>query len=356
MKLNQNILLLSEEDNVVVLKIGTSDQVIRLSEIEWNVLNCFANENNNQKVIDIFKSSIEIKEHVLDTLITKAVENKVLIEKNEEQKKQRWLKLTFKRKKSILEILNFDLTHTWFEKVISQKITLSTIFIILLSLAAYFLFATFNSPLAFKKNYLETLYKVPISFTSIVKYIYISALTTVAFHEFGHYLFYKLYKGKTTVFGLGLLFFFLPVVYNRILTPLIKKKYQRIIINLGGVIFDLLLLLFILYFTKHYHTQHPILAFLGYCMITSITIRSIFNLNLFLPSSDGYFVFTEIINKPNLFGDSIESLKNIFTEKKAFKIKTGYYLFGIFAFISIGISWSFFLLPFIIYFYYAVAQ
>lgn len=356
MKLNQNILLLSEQDNVVVLKIGTSDQVIRLSSIEWEVIKTFAAVNNNQKVIELFQNIIQIKEQVLENLVTKAIDNKVLISDEEVEVNQRWLKLTLKRKKSILEVLNIDLTHTWFEKLISKKITLNTIFLALFCIVAYLIFATFNSPFAFKKNYLETLYKVPISFTSIVKYIYISALTSVAFHEFGHFIFYKLYKGKTTVFGLGLLFFFLPVIYIRIITPLIKERHQRIIINLGGIIFDLVLLLLILYFTKHYHLQFPVLAFLGYCMITSITIRSIFNLNIFLPNSDGYFVFTEIINKPNLFGDSIDSIKKIFKERKASKNKIGHYLFGAIAYLSIGISWSFFLLPFLIYFYYAVAQ
>ena len=356
MKLNQNILILAEEDNVVVLKIGTSDMAIRLSSIEWEIIKSFATENDNQKVIERFKNSIQIEEQDLVNLVTKAIENKVLIGNDEVEEKQRWLKLTFKRKKSILEVLNFDLTHTWFEKVISKKITLIPLFFILLILVVYFVFTTFNSPIAFKKNYLETLYKVPISFSSIVKYIYISALTTVAFHEMGHFLFYKLYKGKTTVFGLGLLFFFLPVVYNRILTPLIKEKQQRIIINLGGIVFDLIFLIFILYFTKLYHSQFPVLAFLGYCMITSITIRSIFNLNIFLPNSDGYFVFTEIINEPNLFGDSIDAMKNILKERKATKNKIGHYLFGTLAYFSIGISWSFFILPFLIYFYYAIAH
>lgn len=91
-------------------------------------------------------------------------------------------------------------------------------------------------------------------------------------------------------------------------------------------------------------------------MITSITIRSIFNLNIFLPNSDGYFVFTEIINEPNLFGDSIDAMKNILKERRATKHKIGHYLFGTLAYFSIGISWSFFILPFLIYFYYAIAH
>ena len=48
-----------------------------------------------------------------------------------------------------------------------------------------------KEPLNFRENYNKTLYAVPISFSSLLMYIYLSSFISVFFHEIGHYFFYK---------------------------------------------------------------------------------------------------------------------------------------------------------------------
>lgn len=354
MELNKNIIVLSQDDKLV-LKIGNSDKIIKLSQIELDILKYYTEVNDNEKVIIHFSEQIKIDTSILELLIDIAIKNKIITE-NEENEKKSAFKFVFKLNKRIFEIFNLDFTSTKAEKIFENRLLLHISLILLFLSAFYFVFEISKSPLNFSENYKKTLYSVSVPFTQLITYIYLASFISTFFHEIGHYFFYKYFKGKTSMFGFGLLFFFLPVFYNKIIVSMIKKKNQKIIINFGGIIFDILFLLFIIFFTKYYYAKYPILSFIAYSSMISICIRSFFNLNIFLPNTDGYFIFSEIINKPKILEDSISNSIDLFKNRKITFSNVFSLVFTLLSYLSMAISWLFFFIPFLIYFYYAFSQ
>ena len=355
MEINKNIIVINDDEGKVVLKIGNSDKFIKMSKIEYDIIEYYIEVYDKNEVIQHFKNIIQIDLVSLNLLIDKSAENGI-ITKHSVNKNFSFLKFRFKRNKKIFEIFNLDFTSTVLEKFIEKKIFLNFIIIFLYFFLFYIMYDILKEPLNFRENYNKTLYAVPISFSSLLMYIYLSSFISVFFHEIGHYFFYKYFKGKSSMFGFGLLFFFLPIFYNKILITLITVKKHKIIINLGGIIFDISLLIFLIYFTKNFNSSYPVLSFLCYTTMISICIRSFFNLNIFLPYTDGYFVFSDLINKPHLFEDNLKNSLALI-KKKEISLKNFISLtYTILNYLSIGISWLFFFLPFIIYFYYAFTK
>jgi hypothetical protein len=353
MEINKKLIILSKTNDEVILKIGKTDEIIKLSVIELDIIKYYSEVDNNTKVISHFKNIVEIIEDDLNTLINKAKSLKILVSNNKKYLKEYWIKPKLKRNKKIFEVFTIDFSGSYLERILEKKLILKIIISISVMLLMFMLYNIASSPLNFKQNYLETLYAVPIKFKSLIGFIYLSTFISVCFHEIGHYFFYKLFKGKTSIFGFGLLFFFLPVFYNKILVSLIKEKKEKIIINFGGMIFDLFLLIFLIFFTKNYHILYPTISFLCYVTIISICIRTFFNINIFLPSTDGYFVFSDTINKPNLFDYSNKLFKEFIKSRKTKAKNLPYIFYAVIGYLSIFISWCFFFLPLIIYFYYA---
>lgn len=352
MEINKKLIILSKTDDEVILKIGKNDEIIKLSVIELDIIKYYSEVDDTTKVISHFKNIIEIIEDDLNTLINKAESLKILVSNNK-YLKEYWIKPKLKRNKKIFEVFTIDFSGSYLERILEKKLILKIIISIAAMLLMLMLYNIASSTLNFKQNYLETLYAVPIKFKSLIGFIYLSTFISVCFHEIGHYFFYKLFKGKTSIFGFGLLFFFLPVFYNKILFSLIKEKKKKIIINFGGMIFDLFLLIFLVFFTKNYHIIYPTISFLCYIIIISICIRTFFNINIFLPSTDGYYVFSDTINKPDLFDYSNKLFKEFIKSRKTKAKNLPYILYAVISYLSIFISRCFFFIPLIIYFYYA---
>ncbi|PTT36252.1 hypothetical protein DBR28_11240, partial [Chryseobacterium sp. HMWF028] len=170
------------------------------------------------------------------------------------------------------------------------------------------------------------------------------------------YLLYKKFRGKSTIFGFGLMIFILPVFYNKIFVDFLKNKKDKLWVNSGGIIFDIFLFLFLLVFTKEYHTGYPTLSFLAYTLMISITIRTFFNINFFLPGTDGYHLVNDIFGYKSLFGTALFETKEIMRLRMITLKRFLYLLYILLSYISIIISWLFMLLPILMYIYYASVQ
>ena len=354
MKMNPNLIILDKDSKQIILKTGSGDGVVKMSPIEFEIIENYSNTLSMELVIAHFKDIIEIEVNQLESLILKAKQSKILVDENTSFKKNTRVQLLLKRNKRIFELFNIDFTGTYLEKIYENYFTQKFIIYFLVIIFGYFIYDLASEPLNFKDHYLKTLYLVPYSFsTLLIVFIYLSSFISTSIHEFGHYFIYKLNNGKSSVFGFGLLFFFIPVFYNKILSSLIKKKSGRIFVNAGGIIFDLLLFIWLLYFTKKHHLDYPTISFFGYSMMISIVIRSIFNVNIFLPNTDGYFIFADAINKPKLFEISIQKTKDIYTRTNVKSTNFLYASYLFMCFFSIAISWCMYFLPLVAYFYYA---
>jgi putative peptide zinc metalloprotease protein len=121
------------------------------------------------------------------------------------------------------------------------------------------------------------------------------------FHEIGHSILAKLYEINSGKIGIGLYFIF-PVFYININEIWRLKKDKRVIINLGGIYFQLLvgLILIILYFL----TYSPVIV-----SLISVNIGVvIMNINPFL-KFDGYWVLSDFINDNQLYIKSSIAIK-----------------------------------------------
>lgn len=124
---------------------------------------------------------------------------------------------------------------------------------------------------------------------------------SVTFHEFGHVTAANYFGAKHGGIGGG--FYLFSPVYFADVTDIWKlPPKQRIIVNLAGIYFELMVCsLFILIGT---FTHYQFLSVIGILIL----INTLFNLNPFL-RSDGYWILTDLLEIPNLYKKSSEALR-----------------------------------------------
>ena len=117
----------------------------------------------------------------------------------------------------------------------------------------------------------------------------------------------------------GGFYLFMPVYFADVTDIWKLPKSQRITVNLAGMYFELIYVLFLIFFG--YIFNITILIIFG-CIILLSTLR---NLNPFI-RSDGYWVLSDAIKKPNLMMHGYNKIKQIFNSKKAKWNKMDYFL------------------------------
>jgi len=143
--------------------------------------------------------------------------------------------------------------------------------------------------------------------------LFILGFISVTFHEFGHVTAADFFGAEHGGIGGG--FYLLTPVYFADVTDIWKlEPKQRIIVNLAGIYFELLMC-----------TLFVIIGYLGdmellYIAGLVIFTKTLFNLNPFL-RSDGYWILTDFTNKPNLLRHSFDKVKDIYRFLKGEHIK-----------------------------------
>jgi putative peptide zinc metalloprotease protein len=188
----------------------------------------------------------------------------------------------------------------------NPKILRVTIFLALLILTFCF----------YKFNY-------QIFYASISKsewiFFFILSFIGVTFHEFGHASAAHHYGAKHGGIGGGF-YLFMPVYFADVTDIWKLPKKQRIVVNLAGMYFELIYVLFLLSIGLIF--KFPILIIFG-CIILISSLR---NLNPFV-RSDGYWVLSDALEKPNLMTHGFIKIKQIFKPKAMWK-KMDYFLLG----------------------------
>lgn len=139
-------------------------------------------------------------------------------------------------------------------------------------------------------------------------YFFILSFIGVTLHEFGHASAAHHFGAKHGGIGGGF-YLFMPVYFADVTDIWKLPKQQRIIVNLAGmyfeIIYSIVLITIGLIFSK------PFLILLS--CIYSISI--LHNLNPFA-RSDGYWILSDAIEKPNLMLHGFLKIKQIFKSKK----------------------------------------
>jgi putative peptide zinc metalloprotease protein len=156
-----------------------------------------------------------------------------------------------------------------------------------------------------------------ISFSGGNLYVIIGAFVLLLLssfvHEIGHASACRYFKVKHGGIGFGLYLTF-PVFYTDVSETWKLKRKERLIVNMAGVYFQLILL--IPFFLLYFFSGNSIIKW----FILSVNIGLLVTLNPFF-RFDGYWIVSDLLGVSNLRRKSTELI--LFFIKKLFKQKTG---------------------------------
>lgn len=133
-------------------------------------------------------------------------------------------------------------------------------------------------------------------------------------HESGHYIVYKRYGGCSDRMGMGTLFGFFPVFYTQIdQIHLWTDRRQRILLTAAGMLADVLSMLALTVLLSVWH-RVCFFNLLIDCMFFYYVMQMITNLNMFIPGTDGYYLFEELTGRERLYGRAFETARSCWRE------------------------------------------
>lgn len=134
----------------------------------------------------------------------------------------------------------------------------------------------------------------------------------VTFHEFGHASATHYFRAKHGGIGGGF-YLFIPVYFADVTDIWKLQKHQRIIVNLAGMYFELVYVVFLVLVSLLF--QNNLILILA-CIYSMSILHS---LNPFA-RSDGYWVLSDVIEKPNLMHQGFTRVKTVFKISKKWKV------------------------------------
>jgi putative peptide zinc metalloprotease protein len=134
-------------------------------------------------------------------------------------------------------------------------------------------------------------------------YFFLVMATSVTFHELGHATAASYFGAKHGGIGGGF-YLFTPVYYADVTDIWRLSKRQRIVVNISGMYFELIFCSILALISFIFGNNTLLLVSITVCLHT------LFNLNPFL-RSDGYWVLSDLTNKPNLFFHSADKVKDV---------------------------------------------
>lgn len=163
---------------------------------------------------------------------------------------------------------------------------------------------------------------IHLSLESIWPQLLIFGFVSVTFHEFGHATAAHYYGAEHGGIGGG--FYLFSPVYFADVTDIWKlEPKKRIVVNLAGIYFEIIVCCtYIIMGTIFELGFFPVIGLF-------IIFYTLFNLNPFL-RSDGYWILTDILEIPNLYKDSSQTLsrliKSVFKQTKIKLTKREFFL------------------------------
>jgi putative peptide zinc metalloprotease protein len=311
-KLSENEYILANRKHMHYLKIN---------EDTYNLLQMVDGKHSTCEIQQLFitKYNKQIEIQHLEYLLFKKLSKYGVLKGSEENvmpyQKPKYLKLSFIifNERLVSKIVNhFKLLFKPYISILVLFSTISTISLITI--------INFDS------------YRIFNLQESILCFFIIKAISTT-FHEVGHASAAHFFGAKHGGIGGGF-YLFTPVYFADVTDIWRLKKWQRIVVNFSGMYFELIFC--------------AILASISFLLsqelliITSIVVcfSTLLNINPFL-RSDGYWVLSDLMNRPNLSQHSFDKLKDVFkmfVGKRRSWNRTDVFLaiYGIISYVFIG--------------------
>jgi len=288
--LSQNIEFNKLKEGEYILSNQKHRHYLKINEETYNLLNLITGNRNLFEIQKLFSDSYgkQIELEQIENLLYKKLSKYGILKGNEENikpyQKPAYLKLSF-------IILNEQLVSKvvkYFGFLFKPKVAL---FIIISCVLATSILGFLNFDVYKSFNLQESLV-----------YFFIIMAVSVTFHEVGHASSAHFFGAKHGGIGGGF-YLFTPVYYADVTDIWRLSKWQRIVVNLSGMYFELIfctLVSLIGYFTNNFVLT--VLAII-------VCANTLFNLNPLL-RSDGYWVLSDLTNKPNLLYHSFDKVKD----------------------------------------------
>lgn len=135
-------------------------------------------------------------------------------------------------------------------------------------------------------------------------------LISTFLHEGAHYLLYRYYGGMTCEVGMALMMSIVPVVFvNTNSLYLWDSRKARMWVTGSGILMDSWQLIVLMAF--YVNTSEPIILFLSAWLLIFVGIRFLTNLNVFIPGTDGYFLYCDFWHKPDLYQKALSKSRQL---------------------------------------------
>ena len=129
-------------------------------------------------------------------------------------------------------------------------------------------------------------------FLFIVSYVFLFCVSM--FHEFGHASAASRFGIKAKEIGFGFYLIF-PVLYTDVTKVWLLNRYRRIVVNVGGIYFQMLINIALYFAFKNFTNYQNIVSAL---FLTNTTL-ALYSLNPIM-RNDGYWIYSDLFDIPNL--------------------------------------------------------
>ncbi|MFA8450192.1 MAG: hypothetical protein ACEPOW_05835 [Bacteroidales bacterium] len=368
MKLNPDfeIKVRDSEAGQLLLKNRRNEIIVTMSEIEYDMISIFTENDDVMDIIDKYGSDYDIDYDFIKALIGHGVRLKILVEDDFVSKESvtlmklrmvvgkimqllGLLKLGFRVEFTggykLFKLISIDLKGKLVERFLSKSKGQwgAIIFFLLLLVVGGSIFF-YNVGSGFKWGYDANL---PV--VLMVIFVFAGVLFLSFLHELGHYIVYKKFGGKSNEMGVATSNLILPIFYTSTYTMHFwKSRKSKILVTLSGVVMDFCLL-FIM-FDINMLSQNEAVKYYSLIFAFFMVVRLVGNLNPLIPGTDAYFIIVDAFNlQPWLIrinNNFIEMVRN-FKDKKLRGFKTirrrhlGSVLYALITFVMISVYWLF---------------
>jgi putative peptide zinc metalloprotease protein len=283
--MNIDVKAIKEKYDTRYIAVDASGNIFKISEVLFVVLSKKNENYESYQIAEILNTNYKTEnfnQNSVNELIRKAC-NKLSGLSGTDKINSKYIFFN----KTIIGEGKFNNGYNFFKPLFSKPI-FYTLLCISISYTSYFFFTSglFNA----SHLYHQTLKNFSIGHVVL---FYLSFLLIVLFHEIGHASASFFFKVVPKEIGAGL-YFVMPVFYTNVTSIWTLNLRSRVIVNLGGIYFQLILnCIFITLFYLNIH-----FAFL-LSIIVANTISLLSALNPFF-RYDGFWIYSDYFNLPNL--------------------------------------------------------
>lgn len=291
-RLSPDVIFIRHSQNDILVENTKFNYQLKVNELTFNLINLVDNIRTIREITNLFNveySSSVDSSTVHDILFNKLSKYAIIIVDDNEIKprttsKYLFLKFTILNSRIVNAISDFT---KFFIFAKNKFIYLLLIFFLIAVLII-------NLPVLYSnKHYFNSSY--------FIWFILIMRLSNL-WHELGHASASKKYSIEPGNIGFGF-YLFMPVFFTDVSKIWRINRNSRIVVNVGGIYFDTLLSLVLIF--VYYLTDWTGCIVLSYF----ISISILYNLNP-LVRYDGYWVLVDLFNIPNLQKDSSDLVYN----------------------------------------------